>query len=1166
MEQPAGTDSPATPAASVEDVWQLDSTAPGAQSVPATAELNGTSLRNVVMESVSRILKDHAGPMQYLMNRWENPGEKQEYVKWLWESFPPDDAHQPLRGLPLPVRPVEGDAQGEGQRPFTIHVAMLSFDPLTSPKEPTRAKTCSELVDSIMTDTFLTKHEPLLLCSGGVQTTKARHKRGVDPTWGAEPDVIPPLAIGHHKSAARVSTLHLLLTMFKDDAVDMSKAHARLWQSIRQIKAYELQFANARDEAFSNFKMSAQGAIRRPPNVVSWCVVLNRLRNHGETDVGNVVRLWNAQSTRGSQLTGGKAQSVKNLLDLCDQRTMDLILECVSRHGWEQCPFSDDCLSTKKVFPGVHWRASTRAWTERQTVTAQSTFNMFSHIITCHRNAPSVLRKKLNKTQLEERAVTAAMITATAHELANLGAIPERLLEQEWLEPWIRGDQKVEMEMASAWMEKSSNFTVRDIPTLRRLLDSRGNSRNGTLALEEQTVQWQSQELEASTFDLTMRKLEYDCNVWRVYKGKVEHWHRRVLAKEQEWNLKRHENAKLAVEDHWRTRFALVNPSSEVDVICEYQSHTKALAERHSIPLASVITIGFLNWVSPCSLPNPLLESHANCVSFLASGSDRNIMPILFPQFCYKKGQLYLSEQMVMNLLSRRCVNFDVKWGLRFESRSDARDLRPLLYDGRVALPNGIIDGDYFWRDSKLLRGFTSPASMLPGKALQCIEDVSESALPSSTDLDGTVKGANKFAQVGQDAMERVLDALFEGVSIDHNSAVVFWEMNLGWGNMLDAVISKSSGWKFPWLYFSSSDNAVQHEWIEHIKKQTLKDMFLEDKIMVPGHRNMPKNMPSNLAMQPPHLPELGELVVKTVQTAGSSVGSASGEGKVLSIPDALVKTWYHHKTHGEKFRAFVELFQEEFNDRAVVVQEDAKADDAGTANQTPAKRTTPDTNNSPNAKRTKVHADRVIRVEELPTTVELASLDLTQKNQKGKLSMYTGDAVYLVNSAADEFLLPEGSMLAGYGKGKFKLKALDDDAHASRKIDFMLKSSKDKIYHNYTVQTIGDVVLEKRKSEPNCKVAYHDLEEVADGGVGEFNLSLKVPVRFLCAEEAPKATQLSAACFVPQHCFEQPGVCEIMWATRWCVQGLSPVRPLVITCVDIELKPGHALRIAPAA
>ena len=78
----------------------------------------------------------------------------------------------------------------------------------------------------------------------------------------------------------------------------------------------------------------------------------------------------------------------------------------------------------------------------------------------------------------------------------------------------------------------------------------------------------------------------------------------------------------------------------------------------------------------------------------IASMGEKSITPILYPQFTYKKGQLYLSEQMVTTMLANRGVNFDHKFGLLFTDRVDNRDTRLLIYDGRIVIPFGCKDSD----------------------------------------------------------------------------------------------------------------------------------------------------------------------------------------------------------------------------------------------------------------------------------------------------------------------------------------------------------------------------------------------------------------------------------------------------------------------------------------
>eukprot|EP00974_Lingulodinium_polyedra_P059287 5710269-Lingulodinium_polyedra.AAC.1 len=78
------------------------------------------------------------------------------------------------------------------------------------------------------------------------------------------------------------------------------------------------------------------------------------------------------------------------------------------------------------------------------------------------------------------------------------------------------------------------------------------------------------------------------------------------------------------------------------------------------------------------------------------------------------------------------------------------------------------------------------------------IEDASATALPRSTDLDGTVKGAPTYAQLGQDALEKVLDAATTDLITAGRVALIFFEMNMFVGDMFDDFLEKRESWNFP--------------------------------------------------------------------------------------------------------------------------------------------------------------------------------------------------------------------------------------------------------------------------------------------------------------------------------------------------------------------------------
>ena len=226
-------------------------------------------------------------------------------------------------------------------------------------------------------------------------------------------------------------------------------------------------------------------------------------------------------------------------------------------------------------------------------------------------------------------------------------------------------------------------------------------------------------------------RCECDCKAWRVFQSKLANYEKAVYSKKLAWNLQRHTHSMKAAEDYLRNNCRIIHYSRPDSVLGDFQQFCKDILIKHHIAHDNLILIGIVNWVAPCAISAPELELHANMIAMIAGHSPKNIVAILNPQFCYKKGQLYLSELMISNLLSERALNFDHKWGLTFIQKVDARDTRPLLYDGRVVVPFGSSSSDYFWKDCSLLKGRTEPAAMLPSKSLQNIEETKETAVPS---------------------------------------------------------------------------------------------------------------------------------------------------------------------------------------------------------------------------------------------------------------------------------------------------------------------------------------------------------------------------------------------------------------------------------------------------
>ena len=86
-----------------------------------------------------------------------------------------------------------------------------------------------------------------------------------------------------------------------------------------------------------------------------------------------------------------------------------------------------------------------------------------------------------------------------------------------------------------------------------------------------------------------------------------------------------------------------------------------------------------------------------------------------------------------------------------------------------------------------------------------------------------------------------------------------------------------------------------------------------------------------------------------------------------------------------------------------------------------------------------------------IPTGLtELASIAMVQKGQPGlMIKMFLGNVGYVVNPTGNELMLPVGSVLLGFGRGKFKIDAAED---ATRTHLFQVERSSDLVLHNNKV------------------------------------------------------------------------------------------------------------------
>ena len=218
-----------------------------------------------------------------------------------------------------------------------------------------------------------------------------------------------------------------------------------------------------------------------------------------------------------------------------------------------------------------------------------------------------------------------------------------------------------------------------------------------------------------------------------------------------------------------------------------------------------------------------------------------------------------------------------------------------------------------------------------------------------------------------------------------------------------------------------------------------------------------------------------------------------------------------------------------------------------------------------------------IVPISSLPQQTVLADVKLKEKGQVGLTLKYAvGGQLSIHNTTNAAILMQEGSLILGFGKAKFKLTSECADPGTQQL--FEIKSSDDLAILNGTLTTVGSIVDTRRKTEPDCKIAYHEIAEVEAGEAGAFGCTLQTSVYFVpdecnkelnkkpeakpaAAGEAWKAkAQMNLGEGIPPAELATSTCSKIVWVVKWSVNGLMPVRPVLVLTEEAKREAGHAL------
>ncbi len=162
------------------------------------------------------------------------------------------------------------------------------------------------------------------------------------------------------------------------------------------------------------------------------------------------------------------------------------------------------------------------------------------------------------------------------------------------------------------------------------------------------------------------------------------------------------------------------------DVVAEVIAFKRdSIQKKVGVNAADVPTLSVLNWAAPCALPQDVIDKQSTVVTWSLHESTKNCTAVILPVFTYNRGKLHLDEIKALTSLASGGHNLDFPFSMVFSHQSDPRDLRPMVYGGRMILPAAATDlpKNPFYSCSLRVERRTKEVHQLPGKKMKIIED-----------------------------------------------------------------------------------------------------------------------------------------------------------------------------------------------------------------------------------------------------------------------------------------------------------------------------------------------------------------------------------------------------------------------------------------------------------
>ena len=162
------------------------------------------------------------------------------------------------------------------------------------------------------------------------------------------------------------------------------------------------------------------------------------------------------------------------------------------------------------------------------------------------------------------------------------------------------------------------------------------------------------------------------------------------------------------------------------DVVADVISFKRdMISKKVGVNPGDVPVLSLLNWAAPCALTQEIQDKQTTVVTWCLHENVSNCTAVILPVFTYNRGKLHLEEIKALQALASGGHNLDYPFSMVFSGQCDPRDLRPMVYGGRLAFPAAATDlqKNPFFSSSLRADRRTKEVQQLPGKKMKVVED-----------------------------------------------------------------------------------------------------------------------------------------------------------------------------------------------------------------------------------------------------------------------------------------------------------------------------------------------------------------------------------------------------------------------------------------------------------